>query len=44
MLHQFTRWLRGIEVECDVLLNLMAGEYVTDLEHRKETYADHHHS
>ncbi|QDT63608.1 ThiF family adenylyltransferase [Calycomorphotria hydatis] len=44
MLHQFTRWLRGIEVDHDVLLNLMAGEYVTDLEQRKEFDADRHHS
>ncbi|QDT66719.1 ThiF family adenylyltransferase [Calycomorphotria hydatis] len=44
LLHQFTRWLRGIEVDCDVLLNLMAGEYVTDLEQRKEFDADHDHS
>eukprot|EP00456_Euglypha_rotunda_P061888 TRINITY_DN518_c0_g1_i3.p1 TRINITY_DN518_c0_g1~~TRINITY_DN518_c0_g1_i3.p1 ORF type:complete len:216 (-),score=56.35 TRINITY_DN518_c0_g1_i3:447-1094(-) len=26
MLHQFTRWLRGVTVECDLTLNLLAGE------------------
>ncbi len=26
MTHQFTRWLRGIPVDCDVSLNLLAGE------------------
>jgi sulfur carrier protein ThiS adenylyltransferase len=26
MLHQFTRWLRGVPVEADALLNLLAGE------------------
>ncbi|QDT65201.1 tyrosine-type recombinase/integrase [Calycomorphotria hydatis] len=44
MLHQFTHWLRGIEVDRDVLLNLMAGEYVTDLVNRKEFYAHHDYS
>ncbi|MCE9552566.1 MAG: ThiF family adenylyltransferase [Planctomycetes bacterium] len=27
MLHQFTRWLRGIPVDQDVLINLLAGEW-----------------
>jgi sulfur carrier protein ThiS adenylyltransferase len=27
MVHQFTRWLRGIPVEHDVTLNLLAGEW-----------------
>jgi sulfur carrier protein ThiS adenylyltransferase len=27
MVHQFTRWLRGIAVERDVMLNLLAGEW-----------------
>ena len=26
MLHQFTRWLRGIPIDSDVSLNLLAGE------------------
>jgi hypothetical protein len=26
MIHQFTRWLRGIVVEKDLSLNLLAGE------------------
>jgi len=26
MVHQFTRWLRGISVDCDTTLNLLAGE------------------
>jgi sulfur carrier protein ThiS adenylyltransferase len=26
MLHQFARWLRGVPVEADVMLNLLAGE------------------
>ena len=26
MLHQFTRWLRGLPVERDLTLNLLAGE------------------
>lgn len=29
MVHQFTRWLRGIPVETDVSLNLLAGEMCT---------------
>jgi sulfur carrier protein ThiS adenylyltransferase len=28
MVHQFTRWLRGIPVDCDTTLNLLAGELV----------------
>jgi sulfur carrier protein ThiS adenylyltransferase len=28
MLHQFTRWLRGVPVEGDVTLNLLAGEMI----------------
>jgi sulfur carrier protein ThiS adenylyltransferase len=28
MLHQFTRWLRGIAVDADTTVNLLAGEYV----------------
>lgn len=28
MLHQFTRWLRGVTVECDLILNLLAGELI----------------
>ncbi len=27
MLHQFARWLRGIPVECDTTLSLLAGEW-----------------
>ena len=27
MVHQFTRWLRDIPVDCDTTLNLLAGEY-----------------
>jgi sulfur carrier protein ThiS adenylyltransferase len=27
MVHQFTRWLRGIPVERDVMLNLLAAEW-----------------
>lgn len=27
MVHQFTRWLRGIPVDCDTMLNLLAGEW-----------------
>jgi sulfur carrier protein ThiS adenylyltransferase len=27
MVHQFTRWLRNIPVDCDTTLNLLAGEY-----------------
>ncbi len=27
MVHQFTRWLRGIQVDSDTTLNLLAGEY-----------------
>jgi sulfur carrier protein ThiS adenylyltransferase len=26
MVHQFTRWLRDIPVDCDTTLNLLAGE------------------
>jgi len=29
MLHQFTRWLRRVPVEADVMLNLLAGELIT---------------
>jgi molybdopterin-synthase adenylyltransferase len=32
MLHQFTRWLRGLTVENDATLNLLAGEYAVGLE------------
>jgi sulfur carrier protein ThiS adenylyltransferase len=28
MLHQFTRWLRGVAVEADMTLNLLAGELI----------------
>jgi sulfur carrier protein ThiS adenylyltransferase len=28
MLHQFTRWLRGVPVEAAVALNLLAGELI----------------
>jgi len=28
MLAQFTKWLRGVPVECDVQLNLLADEWV----------------
>ena len=28
MVHQFTRWLRGITVDRDVMFNLLAGEWV----------------
>ncbi len=27
MVHQFTRWLRAIPLDCDTTLNLLAGEY-----------------
>jgi sulfur carrier protein ThiS adenylyltransferase len=27
MVHQFTRWLRGLPVDCDTSLNLLAGEW-----------------
>ena len=27
MVHQFTRWLRGIPVDLDTTLNLLAGEW-----------------
>ena len=27
MVHQFTRWLRGIPVDFDTTLNLLAGEW-----------------
>ena len=27
MIHQFTRWLRGVPVDRDTSLNLLAGEY-----------------
>lgn len=27
MVHQFTRWLRGIPVDCDTTLNLLAGDW-----------------
>jgi len=27
MVHQFTRWLRDIPVDCDTTLNLLAGEW-----------------
>ena len=27
MVHQFTRWLRGLPTDADVLLNLLAGEW-----------------
>ena len=27
MVHQFTRWLRGLAVDCDTSLNLLAGEW-----------------
>jgi sulfur carrier protein ThiS adenylyltransferase len=27
MVHQFTRWLRGLPVDCDTNFNLLAGEY-----------------
>jgi len=30
MVHQFTRWLRGLPVERDASFNLLAGEYVVD--------------
>ena len=29
MVHQFTRWLRGIPVDADAVLNLLAGELVS---------------
>jgi sulfur carrier protein ThiS adenylyltransferase len=28
MIHQFTRWLRGLPVDCDTTLNMLAGEWV----------------
>jgi sulfur carrier protein ThiS adenylyltransferase len=28
MLHQFTRWLRELPLDCDTTLNLLAGEMV----------------
>jgi len=27
MVHQFTRWLRGLPVDCDTTVNLLAGEW-----------------
>lgn len=30
MLHQFTRWLRGIKVDADQMLNLLASEWAVD--------------
>jgi sulfur carrier protein ThiS adenylyltransferase len=27
MVHQFTRWLRGLPVDCDTNFNVLAGEY-----------------
>ena len=30
MLHQFTRWLRGIPVDFDTTVNLLAGEWTVD--------------
>ena len=27
MMHQFTRWLRGLPIDRDVSLNLLAGEF-----------------
>ena len=30
MLHQFSRWLRGLPVDADISLNLLASEMVTD--------------
>ena len=27
MVHQFTRWLRGVPVDCDTTINLLAGEW-----------------
>jgi sulfur carrier protein ThiS adenylyltransferase len=32
MLHQFSRWLRGLPVDPDISLNLLASEMVTDAE------------
>ena len=29
MLHQFTRWLRGLPVDEDLVFNLLSGDYVT---------------
>lgn len=29
MLHQFTRWLRGLPVDADLVFNLLSGDYVT---------------
>ena len=28
MLHQFTRWLRGVRVDADATLNLLAGDLI----------------
>jgi len=28
MVHQFSRWLRGISIDCDTSVNLLAGEWV----------------
>ena len=27
MIHQFTRWLRGLPLDCDATLNLLGGEW-----------------
>jgi hypothetical protein len=32
MLHQFSRWLRGLPVDPDISLNLLASAMVTDAE------------
>jgi hypothetical protein len=31
MLHQFSRWLRGLPLECDIVIDLLAGELTTSL-------------
>jgi molybdopterin-synthase adenylyltransferase len=30
MLHQFTRWLRGLPVDADAMFNLLSGEFVIE--------------
>ncbi len=29
MLHQLTRWMRGLSVDCNLTLNLLSGDYIT---------------
>lgn len=36
MVHQFSRWLRGLPVDCDMVLNLLAAEMAPFENHRSE--------